>query len=87
MEERWEHIEEKRQRGERRPDVDMIMQTLKEPEEIRASAYDPDVHLYYRACGNRWAVVVVKHDPTGSFVLTAYIADRIKQGGLLWRKS
>ncbi len=85
--ERWEHIEEKRRQRERRPDIDMITQTLKEPEEIRASNHNPEVHLYYRAYGNRWAVVVVKQGPQGSFILTAYIADRIKQGGLLWRKS
>lgn len=85
--ERWEHIEEKSRQGERRPDIDMITQTLQEPEEIRSSNHDPEVHLYYRAYGNRWAVVVVKQDPHGSFMLTAYIADRIKQGGLLWRKS
>ncbi|MCX8103074.1 MAG: PBECR2 nuclease fold domain-containing protein [Candidatus Bipolaricaulota bacterium] len=85
--ERWEHIEEKRRQGERRPDIAMITHTLKEPEEIRASNYDPEVRLYYRAYGNLWSVVVVKHDPQGSFVLTAYMTDRIKQGGLLWRKS
>lgn len=85
--ERWEHIEEKRQQGELRPDINEIIQTLKEPEEVRASNHDPKVHLYYRASGNRWSVVVVKQDPRSSFVLTAYITDRIKQGGLLWRKS
>jgi len=30
--ERWEHIEEKRQQGELRPDINEIIQTLKEPE-------------------------------------------------------
>ncbi|GBC76519.1 hypothetical protein HRbin07_00721 [bacterium HR07] len=85
--ERWKHIEEKIQKGERRPDITMITQTLKDPEEIRASNHDPEVHLYYRAYGSRWSVVVIKHDPHGSFVLTAYMADRVKQGGLLWRKS
>jgi|YNPNPStandDraft_1061719.scaffolds.fasta_scaffold168691_2 hypothetical protein len=83
--ERWEHIEEKRRQGELRPSMNEITQTLQQPDEVRASNHDPEVHLYYRAYGNRWSVVVVKQDPQGSFILTAYITDRIKQGGLLWR--
>ncbi len=86
-EERWKHIEEKKRRGELRPDIDLITKTLEEPDEIRESKHDSGVRLYYRAHGNRWSVVVIKRGLQDSFVLTAYITDRIKQGGLLWQKS
>lgn len=85
--ERWEHIGERKNRGELRPDLGFIAKTLEEPDEIRASNQDPEVRLYYRSYEDKWVTVVVKRDPQGSFVLTAYMTDRIKQGGLIWQKN
>jgi hypothetical protein len=60
---------------------------LRDPERIRASAKDPDVHLYYRASLRRYVCVVVGgDDPAKRFVITAYFARAPKKGQDLWTK-
>lgn len=63
-----------------------IWQTLGEPEAVRLSASAPEgVRLYYRRFGGtvvkgRYICVVVKIQDEDAFVLTAYIADGLKEG-------
>jgi hypothetical protein len=60
---------------------------LRDPEVVRASAKDPDVHLYYRASVRRYVCVVVGgDDPTKRFVVTAYFTKGLKKGQDLWTK-
>jgi hypothetical protein len=72
--------------------VDMdpaIEETLLKPERVVQSASDADVHLYYRfyfrtVMGGKYLCVVVKIREKSSFVLTAYLTNRMKKGVTLW---
>jgi hypothetical protein len=60
---------------------------LEDPDQVRASAKDPDVHLYYRATDRGHVCAVVGGtDPDERFVVTAYFTQNIKQGTVLWTK-
>jgi len=70
----------------RHPEVaevwDKIGETLREPDEIRASRYDDKVWIYYRLYPRRkkyLSVVVRIYDGDG-LLLTSYVTDRIKMG-------
>jgi hypothetical protein len=60
---------------------------LEEPEVIRASAKDAEVHLYYASAERGYVCVVVGYDdPVERFVVTAYFTKTIKRGDELWTK-
>lgn len=62
--------------------------TLEEPAEIRRSAQDPRVHLYYKSIGKLYVCVVTDH-VTGKegYIITAYLTDRIKEGEQIYVKT
>lgn len=70
-----------------------IEETLAGPERVVRSLGDPEAHLYYRfyadtPVGDKHLCVVVKVKQEDAFVLTAYLTDTIKKGGVIWpRKS
>ena len=58
-----------------------------DPDAIRASQKDPDVHLYYRSeAGGYVCVVVCPSQNEERFVVTAYFTKTIKKGQELWIK-
>jgi len=60
---------------------------LRDPNVVRASVKDADVHLYYRTTAGRYLCVVVGgEDLQARFVITAYFTDGIKKGRELWTK-
>lgn len=66
-----------------------LAEVLCEPERVVVSASDPAVRLYYRlqkgtVVGDKLLCVVVKLAETGAFVLTAYLTDKVKKGGVVW---
>jgi hypothetical protein len=64
-----------------------VRDCVRDPDVIRASVKDPDVHLHYRT--SAWGhvcVVVGGDDPAARFVVTAYFTKAIKQGSDLWTK-
>ena len=63
-----------------------VMETLKNPKEIRLSKKDEMVYLYYKACKKNYYCVVVKHLNGEGFIITAYITKNIKEGILIWKK-
>ena len=69
---------------------DEIGETLLEPDEIRRSNSVPETTwLYYKwyygtPRGDKWVCVVVKALPDEAFLVSAYVADKIKEGELLW---
>jgi hypothetical protein len=85
--ERWEHI--LRHHADMNSKLDLIKQVLEEPDEIRSSRYNSEGRLYYRfyreIFNGKYIVVVI--NIREGLVRTAYVTDRIKQGGLIWRKS
>lgn len=58
----------------------LVKQTLASPEPVRRSRKDSSVHLYYRKRNGTYCCVVAKHLNGNGFLVTTYIADRIKAG-------
>ncbi len=60
---------------------------LTDPEVVRESAKDPNVHLYYAASSRAFVCVVVALvDGGNGFVVTAYFTNEVKKGRELWTK-
>ena len=60
--------------------------TLTEPDEVRRSVRDADVLLFHREVTPRWVCGVVKKDGDVGYLITAYPADAIKRGDVIWTK-
>lgn len=65
-----------------------VRETLSNPDEVRRSRTDQDVYLFYRALHTgRWTCAVCKQvSLQEGFLITAYPADAIKEGDLIWPK-
>ena len=63
-----------------------VTATLREPDQIRRSARDEDVLVFHRRWEHRWLSSVVRTSGGDAFLVTAYPADKIKAGELLWTK-
>jgi hypothetical protein len=68
-----------------------ITDTLRQPSCVIQSLVDPSAALHYRfypgtRVGDKWLCVVVKYSALDTFVLTAYLTDKPKQGTQLWPK-
>ncbi|HVA51421.1 MAG TPA: hypothetical protein VNH11_34080, partial [Pirellulales bacterium] len=58
-----------------------VRDCLRDPDLVRESAQDPDVHLFYRRTGRNYLCVVTAGQETADrFVVTAYFTKNIKQG-------
>ena|SRR5437879_2178665 len=65
----------------------IVRQCVRDPDLIRASEKDADVHLCYRAIDEGYVCVVVGgEDPEARFVVTAYFTRGLKKGHDLWTK-
>ncbi|MEE8167960.1 MAG: hypothetical protein V3T58_03700 [Candidatus Hydrothermarchaeales archaeon] len=67
-----------------------VKETLREPDEIRKSRKDPKVQLYYRRyknLENRYVCVLIKQLNGEGFIVTAYLADKIKRGNVIWQRN
>ena len=64
-----------------------IKQILEDPDKICRSAIDDTVYLYYRKM-ERLYCAVAKHNPAdkNGFLITAYPADKVKEGEVVWKK-
>ncbi|MBI2971416.1 MAG: DUF4258 domain-containing protein [Candidatus Aenigmarchaeota archaeon] len=65
---------------------DVVKITLKDPVEIRKSKHDEKTYLYYRKHNGYFCCVVCKHENGKGYIITAYITDKIKEGGIIWKK-
>ena len=74
----WEYIVSKHESVESLEEK--VKETLRKPETVRLSKEDPDVYLYYSRHGKYYLCVVCKHTDSGGFIITAYLADKIKKG-------
>ena len=66
-----------------------IGETLVDPERVVQSLSDSSVRLFYRhypvtSVGAKFLCVVVKMGFEDSFVITAYLTDRMKKGEIVW---
>lgn len=67
--------------------LDDVIATLSQPSEVRRSTKDPDVFLFYRPLFPRFLCVVTRKENDGGFLITAYPADSLKQGEIVWSAS
>jgi len=68
-----------------------LADAIASPEVVVRSGTDETVLLYYRGefteqFGAKLLCVVIKHLPEDSFVITAYLTDKIKAGATLWTR-
>jgi hypothetical protein len=64
-----------------------IVATLVSPSEVRQSTKDPSVLLYYRPVAPRLLCAVIRAEGDNGFLITAYPADSIKRGEIVWSVS
>jgi len=86
-EERLQHILDHPEMVDMRSQLEIVLQN---PEVVRQSRSDSKVYLYYRfydqtIAGAKWLCVVIKDNSDDAFIITAYLADKLKQGLELWR--
>ena len=66
-----------------------VKETIKSPNEVRQSRKDNSIHLYYKrypTLKNRFICVLIKCLNKNGFVVSAYLADNVKKGEVVWRK-
>ena len=64
-----------------------VEECLADPDIVRSSLKDPDVHIYYRVSLKGYVCAVVGGtDNKDRFVITAYFTKKPKQGNELWTK-
>ena len=64
-----------------------VRECLRDPELVRESLKDADVHLFYRRTERTYLCVVTAGDKAvDRFVVTAYFTKNIKKGTDLWTK-
>jgi hypothetical protein len=66
--------------------LDDVHKTLLEPDEVRRSMSDQNVLLFHRNVRPRWVCAVVKRAQDIGYLITAYPADKIKEGEIVWKK-
>lgn len=84
--ERLEHIRLHPEMVDLEAEIGVVLEA---PEVVRRSRTDSRVALFYRyyratRVGDKWLCVVTKFERTDTFVVTAYLTDKIKQGETLW---
>lgn len=67
--------------------LDDIIATLSNPVEVRCSTKDPEVLLFYRVAIPRFMCAVVRKENEEGFLITAYPADSLKRGEIVWSAS
>ena len=63
-----------------------VKKALSEPDQIRVSKKQGDIHLFYKKAGSLFLCVVVKIMKKRGFIITAYYTDKIKEGRLKWKR-
>ena len=63
-----------------------VKAALENPDELRKSKMDGKTHIYYRKHENHFICVVCKHENGKGYIITAYITDKIKEGGRIWKR-
>jgi len=64
--------------------IEAVIQALAYPVEIRLSRIDESVYLFYAADGKRLVCAVARQLNGDGYLITAYPADKMKQGTIVW---
>jgi len=88
-EDRWKHVLEHPEMENQRF---KIKETLVDPDEVRESVYKSSVWLFYRLytkspVSEKHLLVAVEVLDGEGFIVTAFFTDKVKKGGLIWKKS
>lgn len=69
-----------------RHQLENVTEALRGPSEVRLSGSDDAVYLFYRVLyDRRWVCAVAKRvDQVDAFLITAYPADKLKKGRIVW---
>jgi|SRR3989344_443503 len=79
----WQYIVSFKHPSIRRREKE-VKQTLIAPNIVKKSQTDQKVLLYYGKYNNRTMCVAAKHLNGSGFVITAYWANKIKKGEIIW---
>jgi molybdopterin synthase catalytic subunit len=87
-EDRWRHV---LNHPEMKTQLDRIKETIMNPDEIRESTHDPSVLLFCKLYGEtpvteKYLLVVIETQNREGFIVTAFFTDRVKKGGVMWKK-
>lgn len=63
-----------------------VKRTLSDPNEVRLSRTDDEVYLFYAADEKRLVCAVARSVEREGFLITAYPADKMKEGKMVWTK-
>ena len=62
-------------------DIDQVIETIKNPDEVRVSIQDKYIFLFYKKLEENHLVVVVKYLNNHGFVVTIYQTSKTKRKG------
>jgi len=88
-EDRWKHVLE---HPEMENQSSKIEETLVDPDEVRESVHVSSIWLFYKFYTNspvseKYLLVAVKVSDGEGFIVTAFFTDKVKKGGLIWKKN
>lgn len=68
-----------------------VEETLVDPDEVRESARSSSIWLFYKFYANtpvseKYLLVIVEILNGEGFIVTAFFTDKVKKGGLIWKK-
>jgi hypothetical protein len=87
-EDRWRHVlghpEMENQRSR-------VKETLVDPDEVRESVRSSSIWLFYKLytetpVSKKYLLVAVQVLNGEGFIVTAFFTDKVKKGGLIWKK-
>jgi hypothetical protein len=69
-----------------------MKEALVDPDEIRESMHTPSIWMFYKLyphspVSEKYLLVIVKVSDGEGFIVTAFFTDKLKKGGLLWKKN
>jgi len=88
-EDRWKHVLE---HPEMKNQIYRIKETLIDPDEVRETSRSSSVWLFYKfyphsPVSEKYLLVIVEVLDGEGFIVTAFFTDKVKKGGLIWKKS
>lgn len=86
---RWKHM---LAHPEMENQLSKVEETLVDPDEVRESVRSSSVWLFYKlytktSVSRKYLLVAVQVLDGEGFIVTAFFTDKVKRGGLIWKKN
>lgn len=86
--ERWNHV---LKHPEMKNQINRIKETLTSPDSVRESIHETSTWLFYKLytgtpVTKKYLLVITKILNEEGFIVTAFFTDKVKKGGLVWKK-